>query len=66
MFSSGRAVQKGIVLENNTWLGHGSIIMDGVTIREGSIVAAGAVVTKSFPAFSIVGGNPARLIRSRV
>ncbi len=65
MFSSGRSSQVGVILENNTWIGHGSIIMDGVTIREGSIVAAGAVVTKSFPSFSIIGGNPARLIRGR-
>lgn len=66
MFDSGRATQKGVVLEDNTWIGHGSIIMDGVTVKEGSIVAAGAVVTKTYPAFSIVGGNPARLIKSRI
>jgi len=66
MFHSGRAKQKGIIIESNVWIGHGAIILDGVTLSEGTIVGAGSVVTKSFPKFSILAGNPAKLIRNRL
>jgi acetyltransferase-like isoleucine patch superfamily enzyme len=49
-----------IQLENNVWLGANVIVLKGVTIGEGAIVAAGAVVTKSIPAGEIWGGIPAR------
>lgn len=52
-----------IMVEDNVWIGGNSTILPGVTIGKNSIVAAGAVVTKSVPANSIVGGNPARVIR---
>ena len=42
-----------------------SIILPGVRLKKGTIVGAGAVVTKTFPAYSILGGNPAKLIRTR-
>lgn len=48
----------------NSWIGTSSIIMPGVTLGECCIVAANCFVNKSFPAFSIIGGTPARLIRS--
>lgn len=48
---------------NKVWIGSNSIILKGVTIGEGSIIGAGAVVTKDVPAWTIVGGNPARVIR---
>jgi acetyltransferase-like isoleucine patch superfamily enzyme len=54
-----------IVIEDDCWLASGSVILAGVTIGKGSIVAAGAVVTRDVPPYSIVGGNPARVIRSR-
>jgi acetyltransferase-like isoleucine patch superfamily enzyme len=54
-----------IVIEDDCWLASGSIILAGVTIGRGSIIAAGAVVTKDVPPYSIVAGNPARVIRSR-
>lgn len=48
---------------NKSWIGFNSIILKGVTIGEGAIVGAGAVVTKSVPAWTIVAGNPAIVIR---
>ena len=57
---------KGITIGDDVWIGANAVILDGVTISSHSIVAAGAIVTKDIPAYSIVGGNPARIIRSRV
>lgn len=53
------------VLGNNCWLGYGVVILDGVTVGDNVIVAAGSVVTKDVPSNCIVGGVPARLIRDR-
>lgn len=53
-----------IILEENVWIGVRSVILRGVTIGEGSVVAAGSVVSKDVPRRSLVGGVPARLIRS--
>lgn len=47
------------------WIGYGATIMPGVQIGDGAIVAAQSVVTKSVPAYGVVGGNPAREIRRR-
>jgi len=55
--------QKEIIIGDKAWIGFNSIILKGVTISEGAIVAAGAVVTKDVPPWTIVGGNPARIIR---
>ena len=58
-------IEKGTIkIGNNCWLGASTIIMPKVTLGEFCIVAANSYVNKSFPAFSIIGGNPARLIRS--
>lgn len=57
---------QGIVIGDDVWIGANAVILDGVQIGSHSIVAAGAVVTRDVPAYSIVGGNPARLIRSRL
>jgi len=54
-----------ITIGNDVWVGAGAIILSGVNIGDGAIVAAGAVVTKDVPAYSIVGGNPAKVIRFR-
>lgn len=51
-----------VVIEDWAYIGSGSIIMPGVTIGEGSLVAAGSVVTKSVAPGTVVGGNPARII----
>lgn len=48
---------------DDAWIGAGAMVLRGVTVGKGGIVAAGAVVTKDVPAFSIVAGNPAVLIR---
>lgn len=50
---------------HDVWIGHGAIILAGRTIGTGAVVAGGAVVTKDVPAYTIVGGNPARIIRRR-
>jgi maltose O-acetyltransferase len=55
-----------VVVEDDVWIGSHVIIMPGLLIKRGSIIGAGAVVTKNFPEYSIVGGNPAKLIKSRI
>ncbi|WNI62228.1 CatB-related O-acetyltransferase [Enterobacter asburiae] len=52
-------------LGDGCWLGMRSMIMPGVTIGEGAVVAAGAVVTKDVPPYAVVGGNPATIIKYR-
>jgi virginiamycin A acetyltransferase len=52
-------------LESDVWIGHGAIILQGVRIGEGSVVAAGSVVTKDVAPYTIVAGNPARTVRDR-
>lgn len=54
-----------VVIEDDVWCGANVTILKGVTIGRGSVVAAGAVVTKSFPPYSIIGGVPAKLIKMR-
>lgn len=58
--------RKGIVIEDDCWLGHGVTVLDGVTIGKGSVIGAGAVVTKDIPPFSVAVGAPARVIKSRI
>ena len=53
-----------IVIEKSVWIAAGATIIGGVTVGEKSVVAAGSVVTKDVPANTLVGGNPARVIRS--
>ncbi|MBN2789743.1 MAG: acyltransferase [Candidatus Delongbacteria bacterium] len=52
-------------IEDDVWIGRNVIIMPGVTIGKGSIIAAGAIVTKDVEEYSVVGGVPAKLIRKR-
>lgn len=54
-----------VIIEDDVWCGANVTILKGVRIGKGCIVAAGAVVTKSFPPYSIIGGVPAKLIKKR-
>ena len=56
---------KKIVIEDNVWFGNRVTVVGNVTIGEGAIIAAGAVVTKDVPKCAIVGGNPAKVIKYR-
>lgn len=54
-----------IVVEDDVWIAHGVMLLKGVHVGHGSIIGAGAVVSKDIPAFAIVGGSPARILRFR-
>lgn len=59
----GSIITKPIVIKNNVWISFNSIILKGVTIGEGAIIAAGSVVTKDVPDFAVVAGNPAKIVK---
>jgi maltose O-acetyltransferase len=54
-----------VIIEDDVWIGARVIILKGVRVGRGAIIGAGAVVTKNVPPFSVVAGNPARVIRKR-
>ena len=54
-----------IVIGDRVWIGMNATVLGGVTIGEGAVVAAGSVVTKDVPPFTVVGGVPARPIKDR-
>jgi len=56
-------IRQPVVINDKSWIGFNTIILKGVTIGEGAIVGAGSVVTKDVPPYTIVAGNPARIIR---
>jgi virginiamycin A acetyltransferase len=53
------------IVGNDVWFGHESLIMPAISIGDGAIIASRSVVTKNVPPYTIVGGNPARIIRKR-
>jgi acetyltransferase-like isoleucine patch superfamily enzyme len=58
--------KKDVVIEDDCWIAANAVILAGVTIGKGSVVAAGSVVNEDVPAFSVVAGVPARVIKSRL
>jgi len=65
MVFSGRPILKSTIIESDVWLGHSCIVMAGVSIGRGSIIAAGSIVTNDVAPYSIVAGVPAKVIKSR-
>jgi phosphonate metabolism protein (transferase hexapeptide repeat family) len=54
-----------VQIGHDVWIGHGAIILPGRNVGTGAVIAAGAIVTKDVPAYTIVAGNPARIVRRR-
>lgn len=65
MMDQGSTEPRPVVIGDDVWIGRRAIIMPGVTIGSGSIIGAGAVVTKDIPAYSVAGGIPAKVIKTR-
>lgn len=55
----------GITVKDDVWIGENALIMDGITIERGAVIAAGAVITKDVPPYAVVGGVPAEIIKFR-
>ena len=65
-FSGHDAICKGpVVVLDDVWIGHNTTILSGITLGQGSVIAACSVVTKDVPPYAIVGGNPAKVIKFR-
>ena len=54
-----------VIIGHDVWIGANAVVLKGVTIGDGAIVGAGAVVTRDVPSLAIVGGNPAKVIKMR-
>ncbi len=65
MIEQGHTENRPVVVEDDVWIGVGVILLPGVRVGRGAVVGAGAVVTKSVAPWSVVGGNPARVIGAR-
>jgi len=65
IWDSGRSDSFKTVVEDDVWIGHGAIVVSGVRIGRGSVIAAGSVVTRDIPRYSIAAGVPAKVVRSR-
>ena len=59
------APKKKVTIGDDVWIGANALIMPGVSVGDGAIIAAGAVVTKNVDSYAVVGGNPARVIKYR-
>lgn len=57
-------LQNPIVIKDNVWIGINATILQGVTVGENAVIGAGAVVTKDVPPNAVVGGNPAKIIKT--
>ncbi len=58
-------ISKGLVIEDDVWVGANCVILPGVRVERGSVIGAGSIVTRDVPAFAIVAGNPAQQIGTR-
>jgi galactoside O-acetyltransferase len=65
MVFQGKIIGNIVIIEDDVWIGRNAIVMPGVRIGKGSIIAAGAVVTTDIPPYSIAGGIPAKVIKQR-
>lgn len=65
MIKQGQTSKNPSIIGDDVWIGRNAVIMPGLTIGDGTIIAAGAIVTKSIEPYCIVGGVPAKLIRKR-
>lgn len=65
MCQQGYTKGKPVIIDDDVWIGRDVTIMVGRHIAKGSIIAANCVLTKDYPEYSIVGGNPGKLIRNR-
>lgn len=65
-FIPGFTIPKPIIIGSDCWIGYNSIILGGVTIGNGTTIGAGSVVTKSAPNYSLVAGNPAKVVKKYV
>ncbi len=65
MIFQGNSQVKPVIIEDDVWIGARVIILPGVTIGRGSIIGAGSVVTKDVPAYAVMGGNPAKIVKMR-
>lgn len=61
--NKGNIITKPIIINDNVWVGFNAVILKGVTVGEGAIIAAASVVTKNVPPFTIVAGNPATIVK---
>ena len=66
MRSQGLITKGRTIIEDDVWIGRGVFIMPGLKISKGSVVAAGTVLTKNFPKYSVIGGNPSKILKSRL
>ncbi|MBN9117247.1 MAG: hypothetical protein J0I36_18760 [Pandoraea sp.] len=65
MFEAPRGDKFKIVVEDDVWIGYAAIVLSGVTIGRGSVIAAGSLVAHDVPPYSIVAGSPARVVKMR-
>lgn len=65
MIQQGHSMSKQTIVEDDIWIGRQVLFTPGRTVKKGTVIGAGCVLTKDFPEYSIVGGNPSRLIKIR-
>ena len=64
-YDTNEVINKDVIIEDNVWIGDRVLVLGGVTIGEGAIIQAGAVVVNNIPKYAIAGGNPAKVFKYR-